>query len=70
MKFVSISSIIILLLVGTLCLVQLWFGWFDPSIFLKVIVTFAIILAILVIVGLIRREYCEDKKMKKDGYLD
>jgi hypothetical protein len=49
---------------------QLWFDLFTPQTFVKVTITFGIVIGLVVISGLIRKDYLEEEKQKKDGYLD
>ena len=70
MKVTAIVSIITISVAGFLILLQMWFNFLAPGIFLKVLITLGAFLFVFVIASLIRREYIEELKMKDDGFLD
>lgn len=70
MKLAAIISIITILIGGLLFIFQVWFDLLSPDLFFKIMLSLGIFLFLFVICALIRREYIEDTKLKKDGYLD
>ena len=70
MKNTSIICLTILVLWSVLALFQLWVTPLRAVTFVKISITAGVIDVIVLVIGLCRREYCEEKQMKKDGYID
>lgn len=70
MKTTGRITIIALVVYAVLFLGQLWFSLFDASNFVKISITFAIVIGVLGITSLIKREYLQDESLKKDGFID
>lgn len=66
MKIAGIISIVLILIYTVLAIVQLWFESIDPDVFLKLTITFAVLIIVSVVVALIRREYVNDEIMRKN----
>lgn len=70
MKLGVISALAIAVGWGLLALLQLWVQPFSAEIFFKISVTAGILLALIVVVTLVVREYLSEKKLKDDGFID
>ncbi len=70
MKTAGIVSIALILIYAVLAVVQLWFESFDPEVFIKLTISFAIVIIAVVVTALIRREYVNDEIMRKNKQID
>mgnify|MGYP003605403977 CR=1 FL=1 len=70
MKYGIFSALIISVLWVILALIQLWFQPIDAEVFIKLTISAAILVAIIVVVTLVIREYLSEKQLKKDGFID
>lgn len=70
MKTTIIVCLIILVAWSCLALIQLWFVPLNGWTFIKISITAGVLDFVVLIVSLCRREYCENTKMKDDGYID
>lgn len=70
MKITSILCLLILVAWGVCALIQLWFTPMSALTFIKLSVTAGILDVVILIIGLCKREYCDEKEIKKGGYLD
>ena len=70
MKKTSIICLTILVLWSVLALFQLWVTPLRAVTFVKISITAGVIDVIVLVIGLCRREYCEEEQMKKDCYID
>lgn len=70
MKTAGMISIVLILIYTVLAIIQLWFEAFDPGTFIKLTITFAIVIVVAVVVALIRREYINDEIMRKNKQID
>ena len=70
MKYGVISSLTISVLWALLTIVQLWFSVLTSENFMKITISAAILVGVIVIVSLVVREYLSDKKLKKEGFID
>ncbi|MEY5025767.1 MAG: hypothetical protein RLZZ244_1295 [Verrucomicrobiota bacterium] len=70
MRIAAIISIFALVVFGALALAQVWVGLFSGEVFFKISVTFGIVIGVLVVSALIRREYVTDERHRKDGFID
>lgn len=70
MKTASVVSIVLILLYAVLVIVQLWFELLDPEVFIKLTITFAVVIVATVITALIRREYINDDIMRKNKQIE
>lgn len=70
MKIASILSIVLLVFWIVIAIVELWFDVFSLALFIKITATVLLLIILAVGVALIRREYVDEEKMKKDKYLD
>ncbi|MBL8012313.1 MAG: hypothetical protein JNN05_00555 [Candidatus Omnitrophica bacterium] len=66
MRGAGIVSIVLILVYAALAVAQLWLEAFDPEVFIKLTITFAIVIIAVVVVALIRREYVNDEMMRKN----
>lgn len=69
MKYGVISTLIISVSWAFLAILQLWFSVLTAGVFVKVTVSAAIVVGVLLIVTLVIREYFSDQKLKKDGFI-
>lgn len=53
-----------------LSIVQLWGNVLESTIYWKITITIGMVAIAVVSGGLIYREYVEEEKMKKEGYID
>ena len=70
---VSLAGIALILLLvsgAVLVVAQVWGGVFSTEMFTKILITYGIVIATVVIVFLVWREFGEENKMKKDKYMD
>lgn len=70
MKYGVISSLTISVLWALLAIVQLWFSVLTSENFMKITISAAILVGVIVVVSLVVREYLSDKKLKKEGFID
>lgn len=70
MKVVAYISISLLTTWGILALLQLWFHIISYALFTKITISFVVILVISVVVALIKREYADEKEMRKNDFID
>lgn len=70
MKKTVITSLIILTCWALLAIIQLWLTPMDALTFVKISATAAVLEVVILIAGLARREYCEERDLKKKGFLD
>ncbi len=70
MRKASLTAIVLLVGAGALFLVQLWVRPFAADTFFKLMVTIGVVLVIVVIVALIRREYLNEKRLREKGLID
>lgn len=55
---------------GALVVAQIWWKPLSGGMFWKVSLTWAIALAVVIVVGLVRREMIQESRQRKKGYLD
>jgi hypothetical protein len=55
---------------AVLAIVQLWLQPLSADVFLKVSITLGIVLAAIIVVTLVVKEYVSEQKLKKDGFID
>jgi len=48
----------------------MWFNVVSWDLFIKITITFILAVVLVVCIALVKREYMEDKQMKKDKYID
>lgn len=70
MKLTVTLCLGILVFWAMVALCQLWFTPLSALAFVKLSITAGILDIVILVIGLCRREYCEDRDMKKGGYLD
>lgn len=67
---IGITLIALVVSYGAFFLICMWTGALDNEWFWKLTITYGIVTVVLVVVYLIRREFGDDEKMKKDKYMD
>ena len=70
MKYGTIACIVIFVSTALLALIQLWFTPISWSTFIKLLITLGILFVIVLGITLAKREYLEDKSMRKKGYIE
>ena len=70
MKIATITCLGIVLSWVVLFLLQLWGPVVTPALFIKLTITAAVLVAVILLAALAIREYVNDKKLKDDGYID
>lgn len=70
MKWGIISGLVVGLGWAVLALVQLWMAPLTAEVFFKISVTAGVLLAAIVVVTLVVKEYLSEKKLKQDGFID
>lgn len=68
-KLVS-SALFLLISYAALFIVQLWFNVFSDSVFLKLTITFGVILATLSVIIFLKNYLHEEEKLKQDKFVD
>lgn len=70
MRSASHIAIVLLAAAAVLFLLQLWMRPFSADVFFKLMVTIGVVLIIVVIIALIRREYLNEKRLRDKGLID
>lgn len=70
MKLGVISALAVTVLWSLLALAQLWFAPLSADLFLRVTVSAALVVAVIVIITLVVREYLSEKRLKDQGFID
>ena len=70
MRIAAFTTIGGLLIYALLFLGQLWFDLFAPALFIKISITFGVVVFVVSASALIASEYFKEKQQKKDGYID
>ena len=70
MKYASFICIFLLVVWVLLAILDMWFGVIGMATFIKVTVTFGLIMVLALAVALAKREYVEDQQLRKDKYID
>lgn len=64
MRLAAISAALIIAAAGVLTLLQLWTGLLAPGTFWKVMISLAVLLALIIVIALIVREYLTEKRQR------
>ena len=70
MKLGVISALAVTVLWSLLALAQLWFAPLSADLFLRITVSAALVVAVIVIITLVVREYLSEKRLKDQGFID
>jgi len=70
MKFASISTIVLLVAWVLLAIIDMWFDIISWPVFIKLTLTLALLGVVVLVIALVKREYIDDKSLKKDKYID
>lgn len=70
MKTATLLCILLAVAWCALALAQLWFTLVSAEVFCKLTLSAAILFALIVGVALVWREYIEDRRQKRDGFID
>jgi hypothetical protein len=70
MKYASIISISLLIFWVLVAILDMWFDVVSWAVFIKLTITLGLLMVLALAVALIKREYVDDKKLRKDKYID
>ncbi|MEO0369214.1 MAG: hypothetical protein AAF197_10580, partial [Pseudomonadota bacterium] len=70
MKIASMICIILLIAWVFIAIVDMWFDIVSGAIFIKVTITFGLLMVLALAIALARREYMQESEMRKDKYID
>ena len=70
MKLGVISALAVTVLWSLLALAQLWFAPLSAELFIRITVSAALIVAVIVGITLVLREYLSEKRLKDQGFID
>lgn len=70
MKLGVISALAVTVLWSLLALAQLWFAPLSAELFIRITVSAALIVAVIVVITLVVREYLSEKRLKDQGFID
>lgn len=70
MKLGVISALAVTVLWSLLALAQLWFAPLSADLFIRITVSAALIVAVIVVITLVVREYLSEKRLKDQGFID
>lgn len=70
MKYGSIVCTFLFVLGVVLTLLQMWFSFMEPDLFMKTIITVGAFFVVALAISLVFKEYLSEKEMKKKGYID
>ena len=70
MKFVMNAGLVLLVLGASISIMQIWFAPVALWTFIKIISTLVIIYIVILFVGLAKKEYQDEKKMKEEKFID
>lgn len=69
-KAFGFTILLLIVLIVGLGLSQLWFHALEWDIFFKTMVTLVVLTMLVGLVWLIREQFIEEDKLKKDGFID
>mgnify|MGYP006879678829 CR=1 FL=1 len=58
------------LLAALMCLLQLWFSTFNDSIFVKLLTTFCVIIALISVIRAVKSDLDDESKKKRDNFFN
>ena len=70
MRIASIFCLIVCVLWVLLAIADMWLDIMSAEIFIKLTVTLGLIAVLVLGIALVRREYVDEKQLKKDKYID
>lgn len=70
MKYASLICISLLVVWVLIAILDMWFDVVTTSIFIKLTITFGLVMVLALAVALVKREYVEDQQLRKDKYID
>lgn len=70
MKFASLLCIGLLVIWTLIAIVDMWFNIIATTTFIKLTVTFGLLMVVALAIALARREYVDEQQLRKDKYLD
>ncbi len=70
MKLGVISALVVTVIWSLMALAQLWFAPLSAELFVRISVSAALVVALIVIVTLVVREYLSEKRLKDQGFID
>lgn len=70
MKYASIICIILLILWVLVAIVDMWFDIVSWAVFVKLTITLGLLMVVALAVALVKREYVQEQRLRKDKYID
>ncbi len=70
MKPMYIFLLSLLVATALLILDQIWFQWLAFDVFVKTLVTLGIVMGVLFVIFLARRDYQQEKTLQRDHFVD
>ncbi len=70
MKYASIICIILLILWVLVAIVDMWFDIVSWAVFVKLTITLGLLMVVALAVALVKREYVQEQRMRRDKYID
>lgn len=70
MKLASIITIGILVTWVILAILDMWFDIMPWAVFIKLTITLGLLAVVTLIIAIAKREYVDEKELKKDKYID
>ena len=70
MKYGVLSCLVTFVVACAVMVLQLWFEPFEAETFTKLMITLAVVFAVLLGITLVRREYLQDEKLRASGHLE
>ena len=70
MKIASYTAIIMVICWAALTVAEIWGDVISAKLYWKITITMALIGGGIILAALIKREYLDDKQLKKDKYID
>ncbi len=68
MRFIYMFFVVLAGIAAILTLDQIWFSYLTLDIYFKIIITEAVIAGLVLAAYLLKHEFLDDKKLKKDKY--
>ena len=70
MRVASIFCLTVCVLWVLMAIADMWFDIMSGEVFIKLTVTLGLIAVLVLGIALVRREYMDEKQLKKDKYID
>ena len=70
MKLASIITIGLLVIWVSMAILDMWFDIVSWDVFIKLTITLGLLAVVALIIAIAKREYVDEKELKKDKYID